>query len=49
MTILILLLLGSLMTWGNSRSRGGGPSGVMGLALVNVIALVLMGLLMGVI
>ena len=45
MAILILLLLGALMTWGYSRRWGRGPSGVMGLVLVIVIALVLMGLI----
>jgi len=41
--ILILLLIGALPTWGYSRGWGGGPSGVLGLVLVIVIALFLMG------
>jgi len=41
--ILILLLVGALPTWGHSRTWGRGPSGVLGLVLVIVLALVLMG------
>jgi hypothetical protein len=41
--ILVLLLIGALPTWGYSRSWGRGPSGILGLVLVVVIALLLMG------
>lgn len=41
--ILILLLIGALPTWGYSRSWGRGPSGLLGLVLVIVLALFLMG------
>jgi hypothetical protein len=41
--ILILLLIGALPTWGYSRKWGLGPSGVLGLLLVIVIALFMMG------
>jgi hypothetical protein len=41
--ILVLLLIGALPTWGYSRSWGRGPSGVLGLVLVIVLALFLMG------
>jgi hypothetical protein len=40
--VLILILLGSLPTWGHSRSWGYGPSGLLGVILVVVIILVLM-------
>lgn len=40
--ILILILLGSLPTWGHSRSWGYGPSGLLGVILVVVVILVLM-------
>lgn len=41
--ILVLLLIGSLPTWGHSRSWGYIPSGGLGLVLVIVLILVLMG------
>jgi hypothetical protein len=41
--ILILALLGSLPTWGHSRSWGYYPSGGLGLVLVIIIILVLIG------
>jgi hypothetical protein len=40
--VLILILLGSLPTWGHSRSWGYGPSGLLGTILVVVIILVLL-------
>ena len=41
--LLILALLGSLPTWGHSRSWGYFPSGGLGLVLVIVVILVLIG------
>ena len=41
--ILVLLLIGALPTWGYSRSWGRGPSSVLGLVLVIVLALFLLG------
>jgi hypothetical protein len=41
--ILILMLLGSLPTWGYSSGWGYFPSGGLGLVVVIVIILVLMG------
>ncbi|WP_082554770.1 MULTISPECIES: DUF3309 family protein [unclassified Caulobacter] len=41
--ILILALIGSLPTWGHSRSWGYYPSGGLGLILVIIIVLVLIG------
>ena len=41
--ILILALIGSLPTWGYSRSWGYGPGGGLGLILIIVIILALMG------
>jgi hypothetical protein len=43
LVILVLLLIGALPTWGYSRSWGRGPSGILGLVLVIVIAHLLMG------
>lgn len=40
--VLILILLGSLPTWGHSRSWGYGPSGLLGVILVVVVILVLL-------
>jgi hypothetical protein len=40
--VLVLFLLGSLPTWGHSRSWGYGPSGLLGTILVVVIILVLL-------
>lgn len=41
--ILILMLLGSLPTWGYSSGWGYYPSGGLGLVLVVVVILLLMG------
>jgi hypothetical protein len=41
--ILIILLIGTLPTWGYSRSWGSYPSGGIGLVLLIVIILLLMG------
>jgi hypothetical protein len=41
--LLILFLVGSLPTWGHSRSWGYGPSGLLGLVVVVLIVLLLMG------
>ena len=41
--ILILLLIGSLPSWGYSRGWGYGPSGLLGIVLIVVIILLLMG------
>ena len=42
-TILILALIGSLPTWGHSRSWGVLPSGGLGLVVLVVVVLLLMG------
>jgi hypothetical protein len=44
--VLILMLIGSLPTWGHSKAWGYGPSGGLGLMLIIVIVLLLMGLLL---
>lgn len=41
--ILVLMLIGSLPTWGHSRSWGYVPSGGVGLVLVILLILVLTG------
>jgi hypothetical protein len=41
--ILVLLLLGSLPTWGYSRGWGYGPSGILGIVLIIILILFLMG------
>lgn len=41
--IVILLLVGSLPTWGFSRGWGYGPSGLLGIILIIVIILLLAG------
>ena len=41
--VLVLLLVGTLPTWGYSRGWGRGPSGALGLVLVVALALLLMG------
>lgn len=41
--ILVLLLVGSLPTWGYSTGWGYGPSGLLGTVLVIVLILVLIG------
>jgi hypothetical protein len=43
--ILVLLLLGSLPSWGYSRGWGYGPSGILGLLLVIILILWLIGYL----
>lgn len=41
--ILVLLLVGSLPSWGYSRGWGYGPSGILGVILVILIILLLTG------
>jgi Protein of unknown function (DUF3309) len=41
--VLILLLIGSLPSWGYSRGWGYGPSGLLGLVVIVLIILFLMG------
>ena len=41
--LLVLVLIGSLPTWGYSRGWGYGPTGGLGLILLIIIILVLMG------
>jgi len=41
--LLILLIVGALPTWGHSRSWGYGPSGIGGVLLIILIALLLTG------
>ena len=41
--VVILLLTGSLPTWGHSRNWGYGPSGGLGLVLIILLILLLMG------
>lgn len=41
--ILILVLIGTLPTWGHSRQWGYGPSGVVGVILVILLILALTG------
>jgi hypothetical protein len=41
--VLVLMLVGSLPTWGHSRNWGYGPSGGLGLVVVILLVLVLMG------
>jgi hypothetical protein len=41
--ILVLVLLGVIPTWGQSRAWGSGPSGIVGVILVVVLILVLLG------
>jgi hypothetical protein len=41
--VLILLLIGSLPSWGYSRGWGYGPSGLLGLVVIILIILFLMG------
>ncbi len=40
---LILMLVGSLPSWGHSKNWGYGPSGGLGLVVVVLIVLLLMG------
>jgi Protein of unknown function (DUF3309) len=41
--VVVLMLLGSLPTWGHSREWGYGPSGGLGLVVLILVILVLMG------
>lgn len=41
--ILILVLIGTLPTWGHSREWGFGPSGGIGLVVIIIVILLLMG------
>ena len=41
--ILILLLVGAVPHWGNSRGWGYGPSGILGVILIVIVILLLMG------
>jgi hypothetical protein len=41
--LLILMLVGSLPTWGHSAGWGYGPSGIIGVILVILVILLLMG------
>ena len=41
--ILVLLLVGAIPAWPHSRSWGYGPSGILGLIVVVLLALLLMG------
>jgi hypothetical protein len=41
--ILILVLVGVLPTWPHARSWGYGPSGIVGVVVVILVALVLLG------
>jgi len=41
--LLVLLLLGSLPTWGYSRGWGYGPSGILGFILLIMLVMFLMG------
>ena len=43
LVVLILLLLGSLPTWGHSRSWGYRPSGFFGLLVIIAVVLILTG------
>ena len=42
-SVLVLLVVGALPTWGHSKSWGYFPSGGLGLILIILIVLVLMG------
>ena len=41
--ILIIILIGSLPSWGYSRGWGYGPSGILGVIVVVLLILVLLG------
>ncbi len=41
--ILVLVLIGSLPTWGHSMNWGYGPSGLIGTVLIVILILVLIG------
>jgi len=43
LVVLIVLLVGTLPTWGHSRSWGYGPSGGLGLVVVVLVVLLLTG------
>jgi hypothetical protein len=41
--VLIILLIGSLPSWGHSRSWGYGPSGLLGIVVIVLLILVILG------
>ncbi|RWN44607.1 MAG: DUF3309 domain-containing protein [Mesorhizobium sp.] len=41
--VLVLILIGAVPAWPHSRSWGYGPSGIVGVVLVVLMALLLMG------
>jgi hypothetical protein len=41
--LLILMLIGTLPTWGHSSGWGYGPSGIVGVILIILVILLLMG------
>ena len=41
--ILILMLIGAIPSWSHSKNWGYGPSGGLGLVVVNLLVLLLMG------
>jgi hypothetical protein len=41
--ILVVLLFGSIPTWGYSSGWGYGPSGILGIVLIVIIVLLVMG------
>ena len=41
--LLIILLIGSLPSWGHSRSWGYGPSGLLGIVVIVLLILVILG------
>jgi hypothetical protein len=41
--ILIILLIGSLPSWGHSRGWGYGPSGLLGIVVIVLLVLVILG------
>jgi len=43
LVVLLLMLIGSLPTWGHSRNWGYAPSGGLGLVLIILLILVLTG------
>lgn len=43
LVILILMLLGSIPTWGHSRNWGYGPSGGVGVLVIIVVVLLVSG------
>jgi len=47
LVVLLMLVIGGAPTWPYSRGWGYGPSGVLGVVLVVVLALVLVGYIPG--